>query len=200
MTMDMDFDYSAGRVGSAWLAAEQRYVFSRSRLGISYHTYDDSLVRDGYVSGHDKAAVMGWDLSRIVCALYLEDGGSFVGLVAPMSVGKIDQRSVLPSVIGGMSRSSAKRYSTKDFFPTGMERGTCTPLVYECDVASPVRYILFHDEPSLDEQVVDISVGGKGTLAQRTSAQLKYGDLYSILLGRFGDTVVRRVDMRMGTV
>ncbi len=183
----------------AWLDSEQEYAASGRDFAVTTRVYGASLVQDGYISGHAKAAVMGWDLSQMVCALYLEDAGSFIGLIAPMSVGKINQRSVLPKAIEGMSRSCAKRYSTKDVLPTGMERGTCTPLVYGCDVSTPVKHILFHDEPALDDTVVDISLGGRGELAQRTSAQLRYGDLYSLLVEKFGQGVVRRVDMRVGS-
>ncbi len=83
-------------------------------------------------------------------------------------------------------------YGTGDLFPKGMEFGTATPFLEEIkhsDLYGEVKAIFVHEQPSLDEQIVDVSIGGKGDIAHRTSLQLPYGAIYTILKQKFPDVV-----------
>ncbi|HLD01221.1 MAG TPA: hypothetical protein VJC39_05765 [Candidatus Nanoarchaeia archaeon] len=83
-----------------------------------------------------------------------------------------------------------------DCIPSGMEHGTCTPFISPEGIKElndsyygGIKSIFIHDLPSLESKVVDISVGGQGNLAHRTSMHIAYGGIYAILKAAYGDLV-----------
>lgn len=78
-------------------------------------------------------------------------------------------------------------YDKNESIPASMESGTCTPFL--CwkemysnrlergkinDVYGGVQALFIHDEPSLNDKLVDISVGGRGEEAHKVSLHLVY--------------------------
>jgi len=78
----------------------------------------------------------------------------------------------------------------EEWIPKWMEHGTCTPFPKVEDFQTLKDYgglkrVFINDIPSLDEKMVDVSVGGGGEKAKRTSLQLPYETIYAILKENF---------------
>ncbi|MCX6773540.1 MAG: hypothetical protein NTY68_00890, partial [Candidatus Micrarchaeota archaeon] len=58
----------------------------------------------------------------------------------------------------------------------GMEWGTCTPCLGSHNIGE-LTFVVF-DDPEIvrPSRIVDISIGGKGEIAHRLSARIRYGD------------------------
>lgn len=97
-------------------------------------------------------------------------------------------------------------YDKNESIPSSMESGTCTPFLrweelYSNkvergkinDTYGGVQAVFIHDEPSLNDKLVDISVGGRGEEAHRTSLQLPYQAIYDILVAKFGPERIFRM-------
>ena len=136
-----------------------------------------------------------WTDDRIVKAVFLYWGKDVYGFVFP-ELGKrpnslkMDARAVLPNLLG-ISKSQSKRFSN-GYCLDGMEYGTCTPFVLDTELDGfemkdrrRVRGMFIHDCSHLEDKIVDISIGGSGSKAHRTSLHLPYQDIYDILNSRF---------------
>ena len=80
----------------------------------------------------------------------------------------------------------------EECIPSKMERGTCTPFIsqeeFESineDYPNKLAGIFIHNEPAIDDLLVDVSIGGKGNFAHRTSLHLPYSGIYRILSSQF---------------
>ncbi|MBS3113333.1 hypothetical protein J4418_04595 [Candidatus Woesearchaeota archaeon] len=74
--------------------------------------------------------------------------------------------------------------------PNQMEYGTCTPFLSRSEmdpcreineIYLGIKDIFIHEDQSLDDELVDVSIGGKGNEAQKLSVQLPYAGIYKIL-------------------
>lgn len=104
------------------------------------------------------------------------------------------------SIIEVISEGYEAVYDRNECIPSSMESGTCTPFVSFAemhlnplergkinDLYGGIRAVFIHDEPSLDEKLVDISVGGRGAEAHKTSLHLPYKAIYKILVAAYGE-------------
>ena len=180
----------------------QGYVFGiGSRLGISvkmdFHDYQTrscsakaNLLSDKY--GEE------WPLDRVVKALYFNPPGSppdhFVGVITPEVDLPIDFGG-LCSQVDALNGIPHSKYFPGSM-PRGMSNGTCTPfpndyLVDEKSRVGRIIALLVCDYPRLDDQVVDISVGGNSPEARMASMHLPYSGIHRILSERFPNTVFK---------
>jgi len=84
----------------------------------------------------------------------------------------------------------------EEWIPEWMEYGTCTPFPKEQDFSKlrgypGIQAVFINDVPALDDKVVDISVGGRGEEARKTSLQLPYGEIFAILKQQFPEKVYK---------
>ena len=135
-------------------------------------------------SCEEKASLLGWPAHRVVKALYYSNKDSLVGIVLPHTDKKIRSRHVIARATG-LSRTKAARF-TNGQVPLGMEHGTCTPFARE---DADIDYFVIHKDPSLDEQLVDVSVGGVGERWHRTSLHLPYKAIHTILSKAYASRV-----------
>jgi len=132
-----------------------------------------------------------WDPRRIVKAIYGRVNWEMYGFVFP----ELDQTLQLAVVQNIFSELGLEPpYSRNDIhfeqdsIPAGMDKGTCTPFAS----AEEMKYlsgIIIHDMPSLDDQLVDISIGGKGEEAHKLSLHLPYKAIFSILRAEYGSKI-----------
>ena len=54
-----------------------------------------------------------------------------------------------------------------------------------------VKAIFIHEDQSLDDKLVDVSIGGKGNNAQKLSVQLPYAGIYKILKMQYPEKVYK---------
>ena len=84
--------------------------------------------------------------------------------------------------------------------PRDMEQGTCTPFITQEEIADlkercyPTPRILIHNYPKIAFKLVDISVGGKGEEAHKTSLHIPYRAIFGILNAEFGGKNVIQLD------
>lgn len=153
--------------------------------GIPIHMARHSIATD---TCYEKAELLGWDPERIVKAVYFSDGGKMVGVITPEFGAPIPVKELLRAGLG-LSGSRAKRYRVSSQTPVGMEHGTCSPFPYEGSMEMEISDLVIVDHPSIDDTLVDISVGGTGEEAHKTSMHLPYGGIHTILRERFGDRI-----------
>ncbi len=175
------------------LALEQSYVLSQAKeqaIELTSIEYPPEIAKDekGILQGKTKADYLGWTTDRIICAYYFHDGTDFIGVIAPSSLPPFSQRDLFQRVLG-LSRSQGKRYGINGTCPEGMEPGTCSPFPYESQVGTSIRDLLICDVPKLADTTVDVSIGGEGDLAQRTSLHLPYSTISEILHHQFGPRI-----------
>lgn len=173
----------------------QSYVAeAASDLGLELKAAQHEVATD---TCFEKAELLGWeDAARVVKAVFFYKGEDLYGFIFP-ELGTeedpryIERKETLPKVLG-VSRKQAKSFHNS-YCPDGMEYGTCTPFVledsFEHDKDKKIKRLFVHDIPSLDSEVVDISIGGEGEEAHKTSLHLQYGSIYDILKHQFGEKV-----------
>lgn len=151
----------------------------------------------------EKADLLGWNPERVIKAVLLskEQDDFFYGFVFPELGTReepqhIVKKEVLPELLG-ITKSEAKKF--RNFYPPAkIEFGTSTPfLPEELFLEEGVRRkfikkLFVHGRPSLDDQLVDISIGGFGEQAHKISLHLKYKDVYEILHYKFGEKIEKR--------
>lgn len=118
--------------------------------------------------------------------------------------GRLDSKVVQDVfAYAGLEYVDPRPFIGLECIPASMERGTCTPFISETEMKRlndfhyrPIKGIFIHDKPNLDGNqlnldnlVVDISIGGKGEEAHKTSLHLSYGAIYQILRTQFGEKV-----------
>jgi len=138
----------------------------------------------------EKAALLGWPSSRVVKALYLCNGGSYVGLVTPETGQPIDFKTAISDGLE-ITKSKAGRYRFNGT-PTGMTYGTCTPFIHTPSAGKEISKIIIADPFGLKDTIVDISVGGETDDAFLTSMHIPYNAIYEILYRRFGEDFVQK--------
>jgi hypothetical protein len=175
------------------LPSNQSYVLSHAkelRIVIKPVEYPKEIAKDerGTLQGKTKAEYLGWTPERIICAYYFHDGPQFIGVIAPSSLPPLNQRDLFQKVLG-MSRSQGKRYAVNGLCPEGMEPGTCSPFPSQSLVGKSIRDLLIYNSSELNQTPVDISIGGQGDLAQRTSVHIPYHGIHQILQKQFDNKV-----------
>jgi hypothetical protein len=164
------------------LHVEQRYVHTLAEeLSIPLELISHSQSTD---TCYEKAALLGWEPRRVIKAIYFGSKDHVVGIVSPELGGCIPAREILGQSLG-LSLRKAKRYRPIKEMPSGMEYGTCTPFALESSVGSEIHDFIVVDMPSLNDIVVDISIGGMCDQAHKTSLHLPYGGIYGILKEKF---------------
>lgn len=139
----------------------------------------------------EKARMLSWPTERIIKAVYGLVNWQFYGFIFPEFCYKLDL-GTLQHVFEQVSLSPPE--STLDFsfsrrdIPSQMESGTCSPFITKEDM-DYLKAIFVCDVPSLEHEIVDVSLGGHGEEARRTSLHLPYGGIYNILRHQFKDKV-----------
>lgn len=135
-----------------------------------------------------------WTNEMAVKALYGTIDQEIYGFVFP-ELGKLITTTVVGKVFADLDLdppfSSRFEISSRDT-PEGMDSGTCTPFASAKEMSRLSR-IFVHEQPSLDEQIIDISIGGKGDEAHKVSLHLPYKAIFAILHQRYGEKV-KKVD------
>ena len=131
----------------------------------------------------EKASLIGWNPNRVVKALYFSNGEQTYGFILPEQ-GRCNPNKNLKHLLG-MSGSQAARFKNGQT-PLGMERGTCTPFPRS---DASVDGFIVHRESYLQTRLVDVSIGGAGEQAHRTSLWLPYEIIEDVLYERFPGNV-----------
>jgi len=172
----------------------QDYVAELSeKLGINVRAFRHEIETD---TCFEKAKLLGWSPERVVKAIFFSREPNVYGFVFP-ELGKdspirVNTKEILPEILG-ISNKQAKDFKNS-YCPYGMEFGTCTPFVLEdsferASMGRLLRRIFIHEIP--DDFLADISIGGIGEEARKTSLHLDYSGIYAILYDKFGDKVKR---------
>ncbi len=165
-----------------------------NRLGKSFGIINERVVKKLF-------AEAGWQFQddRLVKELYPEaelPSSDYRPFFAPW----VPRMRFDNSVIEVIPERYEAVYDRNECIPSSMESGTCTPFVSFAEMhLNPlergrinenyggIRAVFIHDEPSLDEKLVDISVGGRGAEAHKTSLHLPYKAIYEILVAAYGE-------------
>ncbi len=172
------------------LQAGQIYVAELSEeLGLDVKVVKHEFATD---TCFEKADLLGWESNRVVKAVFFHREDISYGFIFPELGTKdsskyINKKEVFPNLIG-CSRKEAKNFKNS-YCPSGMEKGTCTPFVLEDSFEKGLERLFIYDIPQLDDQLVDISMGGYGEEAHKTSLHLPYKGIYKILNSKFGDKI-----------
>lgn len=138
---------------------------------------------------YEKAELLGWQAQRVVKAIYAAVDDDICGFIFPELGQKLTEEDV--KRFYSQAEAETEEYYLQLstwYIPKSMEAGTCTPFISESDMKI-IDHIFVRDIPSLDDQIVDISVGGKGELSHRTSMHLPYSGIYRILRAKYGGKV-----------
>jgi prolyl-tRNA editing enzyme YbaK/EbsC (Cys-tRNA(Pro) deacylase) len=138
---------------------------------------------------YEKAELLGWQPQRVVKAIYAAVDDDICGFIFPELGQKLTEEDVkrFYSQAGAETEEYYLQMS-KWYIPQSMEIGTCTPFLLESDMKI-VDHIFVREVPSLDDQIVDISIGGKGQQAHRTSMHLPYSGIHRILSAKYGERI-----------
>jgi prolyl-tRNA editing enzyme YbaK/EbsC (Cys-tRNA(Pro) deacylase) len=170
------------------LHAEQQYITDLAqKLGIETKLVEHDKHTE---TCYEKAELLGWDPARVIKAVYFHKDDHVVGIITPELGEKIPVRDVLPAVLPEISRKKAKSYSNH-YAPEGMAFGTCTPFPQESIMSQGIDHLIIYDHPSIDDQLVDVSIGGREEPHFRTSMHLPYSGIYAILAEQFPGHVSR---------
>jgi uncharacterized phage-associated protein len=159
-----------------------------------YHSHSTSTCKDKLKLLQDKFPKDDWDLGRIVKTLFAAVDDDWVGFVMPERGKKFKLSGELAEEVYKKSdlKTVEKEYWLSKgplYIPKGMEPGTCTPFVPKESMMKTVDHIFICDVPKLEKKVVDISIGGMGQDAHRTSMHLPYGAIFDILKHQFPDKI-----------
>lgn len=178
------------------LHPQQHYVSEiAQRLDIEtkmlYHPYATDTC-------HQKARLLQqthpqeqWVPARVVKALYGVVCWEYYGFIIPEIERRLDLETLAHTFSCAKLEPPVNKhdfYFTKDEIPKSMESGTCTPFPTTDDMER-IAALFIYDFPSLDQQMVDISLGGKGEPAHTVSMHLPYGSIYTILHQQFGEKI-----------
>ena len=124
-----------------------------------------------------------------VKAVYLQHATQLVCIVKPDFGGHVHHKEILMQAFDSMTYRQAKKYTRTDRFPKEcMEAGTCTPLPPDYMLDLYVSHFLVADCPWKKD--ADISVGGIGKLAHKTSLVLPYRAIGHILREKVPSKVI----------
>lgn len=138
----------------------------------------------------EKAQLLGWDVGRVVKALYFHTGDygdEIIGIITP-ETGPVDSKRIISEAIG-MDYKRAKRYTCNGYTPTGMSKGTCSPFPRESTMGTEIGDLILIDHPELTGGTVDISIGDDFPQPFKTSMHISYDGIYAILKEKFGDRI-----------
>jgi len=164
------------------LHPEQHYVFGHPqafRMQAWTHAVPTSTC-------YEKANLIGFSPERVVKALYFTNGERTFGIILPETGSKINSGKILSQSFSGLSRNVASRSFRNGQIPLGMEHGTCTPFPRS---DARVDGFVVHYAPHLDDQLVDVSVGGTGEKWHKTSLHVPYRIIPDILQERYAGNV-----------
>jgi len=138
----------------------------------------------------EKAELLGWDPERVIKIIFFQDAfyEYLVGIVTPELGKQIDTARLIPQALQEIDEKRASMFKPGSP-PEGMAYGTCTPFPYESSMENKIDMILMYDHPAIDNQLTDISVGGKGKEAHKVAMHIRYRDIYKILKNSFGGKV-----------
>jgi len=125
-----------------------------------------------------KARISGLDIEDIYRILIVEDRQYCKFGIVTNGKGEIDLEmlfSTFGEEHGFFSSSKSVRLAKEPI--AGMEWGTCTPCLGTHNI-DELTFVVF-DDPEIvsPSRIVDISIGGKGEIAHRLSARIRYGDI-----------------------
>jgi len=168
------------------LHQEQEYVQRHlQELGLAptWRTYEREKT------GTEKAQVLG-DAATIVCIFYFGREGEYYGIGTASKAQQLSQRRILKEVLD-IPTSQGRRYDLKGGYPAWMEAHTTTPWILESSACTEIKAIILDE--SIDAiTTADISVGGLGDLAQRTSMHVPGWSIYQTLARQFGKDFVHK--------
>jgi|SRR3989344_2504489 len=179
------------------LHPEQRYVFEiAGELGITpkilHHKTDTKtcLEKLELLKEENPLEFLDWTLNRIVKALYFSRNGfPLIGVITPEFGKSVKTKEIISSTLE-VSRSKAEKYwASPNHVPRGMSWGTCTPFPLESSMVNEISDLIVINHPSVDDKLVDISIGGLDEKSFMTSMHLPYGAIYEILKNRFGERI-----------
>ena len=177
------------------LHPEQGYVFEIARelgvtLKILQHAKPTASCQEKLNLLQENSDFKDWTLNMIVKALYFHrNGGPLIGIITPELNRNPNPREIFPKLLG-ISKSKAEKYWAKpDRVPKGMMIGTCSPFPLASSMGSEISDLIVTSPQSIDDKLVDISVGGLDEISFRTSMHLPYGAIYQILKRQFGERV-----------
>ncbi len=177
---------STEQISEQSLHPQQDYIFElASVLG-----YEPKVVTHDTATKtcYEKADLLGWDPEQVVKAVYFHKDDYVVGIITPELGEKIDIKDIIPRAIPSISRKKAGRFQNS-YAPEGMAHGTCTPFPYESVMEDGIDKLIIIDHPTIDNKLVDISIGGSDEKAFKTSMHIPYKGIYDILKTKFGDRI-----------
>lgn len=143
------------------------------------------LFHDRYTSScEDKAEVAGIRQENVLKVVFFEHGSKLYCIALP-DEGDVDKKELFPKLLG-ISRSAAKNISLAKKLPEGMSYGTCTPFFTGSSI-DEVEMVMLADVDR--KRMVDVSIGGQNTESRKVSLKMRYGDVFDMLSGEFGDKV-----------
>lgn len=142
---------------------------------------------------YEKAEILGWHPSRIIKIVFFTYQSKVYGFVFPELGKKLESKDLAKSL--SISSSQAKKQVRNHYIPSGMEQGTCTPFITEQNIAQGLGKIFIHEMPELDRETVDISIGGTGEEAHKTSLHLQYKAIHEILTSKYGRERIIKTDL-----
>jgi hypothetical protein len=176
------------------LPREQAYVLEHAQqIGVVpnliYHPRETDTCADKLSLLQARFPDQHWHLGRVVKTVFADVEDRLVGFTFPekglrISEGIVQRAYSQAGISGDWFKPDVKSW----YIPPGMEGGTCTPFVPTSSMAF-VDYLFIADYPGLDSEEVDISIGGSGEVAHRTSMFLPYGAIFEILRREFDGKV-----------
>ncbi len=144
----------------------------------------------------EKADLIDWNPEQVIkCVFLYGKEGKFYGFVSPELGTRGSPLKFDDPLIKKIFRNDKKKAKQlmglkNNYFPMGMEKGTCTPFVpdyyFEGDGFTGVlERIYVYDSPKIDGKKADISIGGYGEGAHKVSVHLNYEDIYGCLNWKF---------------
>ncbi len=158
------------------ILGERTYVAEEAgRLG---YTLDLQTHETPTSTCYEKAELLGWHPSRIIKIIFFTYQNKVYGFVFPELGRKLTSKDLAKAL--EISTSQAKKQVRNHYIPSGMEQGTCTPFITEQNFAEGLERIFVHEMPELEQEIVDISIGGQGEEAHKKSLHLQYQAIYHI--------------------
>lgn len=179
------------------LGSERRYVSNYAeKLGFTinpvFHDFITYTCKEKIELLKKTHPQGNWTNEMAVKALYGRIDQEIYGFVFP-ELEKLITTTVVRKVFADLDLDpplSSKFAINSRYTPEGMDSGTCTPFVSTKEMSS-ISKIFVHEMPSLDEQIIDISIGGKGERAHKVSLHLPYKAIFEILHQRYGEKVLK---------
>jgi hypothetical protein len=130
-----------------------------------------------------------WRPERCIKAVYMGVDDEICGFIFPEGVPRLSRARV--QEFYAQAGLTGEYYLSQGsmWIPPSMERGTCTPFPPEKEMQKIIDNLFVLNMPSLEGVLVDISVGGHGEQAHKTSMHLPYEGIYTILRERFNGKV-----------